>query len=88
MFKHGDSKGANAGKKIREGIRAKACASDVRTYVVVSQRWDGRWYHSRPTRWHHSRARVGDMWTWGWGWPEADVLVQTSPKGSYRVEHL
>ena len=24
----------------------------------------------------------------GVGWPEADVLVQTSPKGSYRVVHL
>ena len=32
MFKHGDSKGANAGKKIREGIRAKACTS-VRTFT-------------------------------------------------------
>ena len=43
MFKHGDPKDRDAGKKIREGIRAKACTSvQYVTYVAVSQYWAGR----------------------------------------------
>ena len=42
-FKHGDSTGLNAGKKIKDGIVSKACTSAL-TYVRT---WRGKWYHSR-----------------------------------------
>ena len=45
MFKHGDSRGGDAGRKIKDGIRAKACTSVhtyVNPYVAASQQWAGR----------------------------------------------
>ena len=39
-FKHGDSTGLNAGKKIKDGIVSKACTSAVAWQVVPQPRQD------------------------------------------------